>query len=168
MHNKKSLTLLIITVLFFAVTNLYAQQQSVIKPIDKSELEKIIQQREGKPLFVNLWATWCVPCREEFPALIKLKKKYAEQTDIIAISVDYPDEIESKIIPFLSSFKINFPVYVNSFEKQEDLINFLNESWFGSLPATFIYDEKGKQQFFINGKEEYEFFADKIETLLKR
>lgn len=168
MHDKKNLIIIVITVLFFAVGKLTAQQQSEIKLIDKSELEKIIKQREGKPLFVNLWATWCVPCREEFPSLIKLSEKYSGRIDLIAISVDYPDEIESKIIPFLSNFNVNFPVYVNGFERQEDMINYLNESWFGSLPATFIYDDAGKQQFFLNGKEEFEFFAEKIETLLEK
>lgn len=169
MHNKKSLTYkFVLFCSFFIVSNLFAQEYSNIQLIEKETFEQIIKQREGKPLFINLWATWCVPCREEFPTIIALKEKYKDKVDFIAISVDYPDEIESKINPFISDFEINFPIYVNNFKKEEDLINYLNKDWFGSLPATFIYDGNGVQKFFINGKEEYDFFSTKLEELLKK
>ena len=64
--------------------------------------------------------------------------------EIVGISADYPDEIETRIKPFLAKSKSNFRVFVQNFSKQEDLINRLNKNWGGAIPATFIYDASGK------------------------
>jgi thiol-disulfide isomerase/thioredoxin len=50
----------------------------VVEKIDKAKLTKIIKERKGKVLFLNLWATWCVPCREEFPSIVKLAEEFKD------------------------------------------------------------------------------------------
>ena len=85
-----------------------------VEKINQATLEKLIKNRNGKVLFLNVWATWCAPCKEEFPDLVKLADKYKNlKVDIIGLSVDYTDEIDSKIIPFLKKNKANFKIYVN-------------------------------------------------------
>ena len=99
------------------------------------------------------------------PDLVRLQAFYKSKgsdVQIIAVSADYPDEIETKIMPFLKKFKINFPVYVQNFSKQEHFINLLNKDWNGALPATFIYDKGGRQQSFFIGKRDFDFFRKKI------
>lgn len=156
----------IFVILFFSLTISFAQKNNrfVVEKIDKTKLEKIIKQRNGKPLFLNLWATWCVPCREEFPTINKLTQEY-KNVDFIGISIDFPDEVESKIIPFLKSQKAKFISYVNGFEKDEDLINMLDENWNGALPATFIFDKSGNKISFLEGEKTYNEFKREIEKV---
>ena len=72
----------------------FAQVNSItVNPISEENLEQLINNRNDKFLLINVWATWCIPCREEFPNLIKLAKFFDEKLDVIAISVDYEDEI---------------------------------------------------------------------------
>lgn len=161
---KILLGLIIVFVSFtFAQNN---KNKISVEKIDKQKLEKIINQRNGKPLFINLWATWCVPCREEFPTINKLVDEY-KNIDFIGISIDYPDEVESKIIPFLKSQKAKFVSFVNGFEKDEDLINFLDKDWNGALPATFIFNLKGEKISFLEGKKSYDEFKKEIKNSLK-
>jgi thiol-disulfide isomerase/thioredoxin len=128
----------------------------------------LIDKYHGKILFINLWATWCVPCKEEFPDLVRLKEYYKDaDVAIIGISVDFPDEIDTKVKPFLYSQNVNFPNFIQDFKEPEDLINLLNKNWRGAVPTTFIYDQEGHQQKFLLGKHTFEEFKSEIESVRK-
>jgi thiol-disulfide isomerase/thioredoxin len=136
--------------------------------LDANSFQTLINQHQGKILFINAWATWCVPCKEEFPDLVRLKDYYSDSDVVlVGISVDFPDEVESKVKPFLYSQKVNFPNFVQNFKNPEDLINLLNEKWRGAVPATFIYDKKGNQQAFLLGKRSFDEFKTEIENIRK-
>ncbi len=140
-----------------------------VEKMNKSSLDKLIKNRNGKILFLNVWATWCRPCKEEFPDLVKLAEKYKNsKIEIIGLSVDYPDEVESKIIPFLKKNKANFKIYVNDFEDVQDLIDYLSKDWNGGIPATFIFDKNGKQKKFILGMRHFEYFDNEINSILNK
>jgi thiol-disulfide isomerase/thioredoxin len=145
------------------------QQRKLIQHVDsigKSGLEQLITNRKGKTLFLNIWATWCVPCIEEFPDIVKLSEKFKNSDlEVIGISVDYPDEVNTKIVPFLLKQKVPYKVYVSDFKKDEDLINTLNVKWSGALPATFIFDKQGVQRYMLVGKGTYDKFKNEIEKL---
>jgi len=129
---------------------------SEIKEISLGELSEIINKRNGKGLLVNIWATWCLPCKEEFPGLIKLSNQYEDKIDVVGISIDYPDEVESKIYPFLNEFQVSFINYVNGEKDAEEFIHFLNVEWSGAIPATFVYNSNGNQVEFFIGKKSFE------------
>jgi thiol-disulfide isomerase/thioredoxin len=138
-----------------------------VEPIDVKGIEHLVHIRNGKILFLNVWATWCQPCVEEFPDLVKLYNDYQNAVvDIAAISVDYPDEVDSKILPFLASQHVPFKVYVANIKKDEDLINELNPSWSGAVPATFIFDANGKQRAFMFGQKTLKVFKAEIDSVL--
>jgi thiol-disulfide isomerase/thioredoxin len=138
----------------------------LIEPIHEAVFQQLVQQRNGKILLVNVWATWCLPCREEFPDLVKLAETYqGSDIEIIGISADYPDEIESKILPFLQEQKANFKNYVRNFEDDQVFINTINPKWSGALPVTVVYDRQGKQQVFHLGEADFETFRQKIESV---
>jgi len=135
--------------------------------LDFVNFKQLISESRGKVLVINIWATWRVPCVEEMPDLVKLDDSYeSENVQVIGISLDYPEEIQSKILPFIKNNKINFPIYVNDFKNDEALINFLNENWSGAIPATFIYDKTGVQKEFLLGKHFFDDFKNAIEQVL--
>jgi thiol-disulfide isomerase/thioredoxin len=134
--------------------------------LDKGVFESILEENKGKVLFINTWATWCVPCKEEFPDLVRLQDHYKNSDVVfIGISVDLEDHIESMVKPFLQSQNVNFQNYVQNFKDPADLINLLNEDWRGAVPATFIYDKEGNQQSFLLGKHSFKEFQHKIESI---
>jgi len=60
---------------------------------------------------------------------------------LVFISADVPDEISSKVIPFLKKNDVSFTVYYNNFDKPEEIIDYFNKNWGGALPATYIYNK---------------------------
>lgn len=142
-------------------------KEYTVDSVNEQKLEQIISDRNGKYLFVNIWASWCVPCREEFPDLVELFDKYKDSLDIIALSVDYKDEIDNKVIPFISKMNVSFPVFISDFKKDDQLIKFFNENWSGALPATFIYNLEGKQIMKLEGKQSFESFSSVLKSIKK-
>jgi thiol-disulfide isomerase/thioredoxin len=135
-----------------------------VEPIDRSGLKTLIGERGGKILLLNIWATWCEPCVAEFPDLKKLSQAYdTAAVEVVAISADYPDEVDTKIIPFLKKTNVPFRVYVAQFEHQEDFINAVNRSWSGALPVSLVYDSHGKERFFHVGQQSFDDFKREVE-----
>ncbi|GAB4372332.1 MAG: hypothetical protein Kow0042_15590 [Calditrichia bacterium] len=138
-----------------------------VKEINKTQLQELIQQRDGKILLLNIWATWCLPCREEFPDFNKISRFYKEKPlEVVGISVDYPDEIESKINPFLEKQHPQFQNYVQNFSDDSELIRMLHPDWNGGIPATFIFDKEGNLKKFLIGKQSFHALKEMIDELL--
>ncbi|MBK8943830.1 MAG: TlpA family protein disulfide reductase [Ignavibacteriae bacterium] len=159
---------IIFLILFFEIAQSNSTISKKIELIDKSKLTQIIKTRNGRILLLNIWATWCIPCREEFPDLVKLNSIYKNTIEIIGISVDDIDDSEKKVLPFLNNNNVDFKNFISSFKKEEDLINILNIEWNGALPATFIFDVNGKQIKMLNGKQSYLDIKNLLDDILKK
>jgi thiol-disulfide isomerase/thioredoxin len=107
-----------------------------------------------RPLVVNFWATWCTPCREEFPDLVKIRAQYgAERLDFVIVSLDDPSDIETAVPQFLSEVRAEgFASYILHAEDESVAINFVDPEWSGELPATFLYDRAGRLVFDHKGR----------------
>src|SRR5262249_12052560 len=102
------------------------------------------QRDSNRPLLVNFWATWCDPCRDEFPDLVKIDADYRPKgLDLIAVSLDDPKDIKSEVPKFLRSMNAHMPVYLLNVPDPEVPINAVDAQWSRALPATFLYDAKG-------------------------
>lgn len=65
----------------------------------------------GKVLVVNLWATWCGPCRSEIPELVKLYKEYRSQgLEVVGLSTENPDATQERVKQFVQDFDMNYRV----------------------------------------------------------
>jgi len=146
-------------------TKVYSQPKVTI--INVSELEKILIENNNQPLLINVWATWCAPCREEFPDLVKLSNDYKDQIKFIGISADDDEDLDEKVIPFLKSQNAQFENYLVKVSEPEDFINVLNKDWGGAIPATFIYDKVGKQKKMLIGTQSYEQFEQAIKKMIE-
>lgn len=153
MTGKRYSAFALVVILFvsLSVAPVYSQ---TVKTIDEKGVSALIKIRDGKPLFINFWATWCIPCTEEFPDIVKLSEKY-KNVEFVAVSLDHHDEVNSKIRPFLKKMKAGFKNYVGRFKDDQNLIDLINEKWNGALPATAIFDKSGKQVSFHAKKLSY-------------
>lgn len=135
-----------------------------IPVVDEVWLKEKIENRNGKLLFINFWATWCVPCVEEFPDLVKIYDKHKDSDfEFLSVSVNLPSEIETKVKPFLIEQNANFPVVVVEEKRSEEVINLINPEWNGAVPVTVIYNEDGNRAEFIADAKDYDFFNRSIE-----
>jgi len=148
--------------------DIYSQSKiaSEVKIINVSDLELILEEGKGSAILINVWATWCEPCREEFPDLVKLSDEYKMSIRFIGISADEVDDLGSKVIPFLEKQNAQFENYLIKVVEPEDFIDLLNKDWSGAIPATFIYDKKGKQTEVLIGKQSYEEFEGSIKKVI--
>ena len=119
----------------------------------------------GRPVLVNFWATWCVPCREEFPDLMRVYRELENRGfRLILVSGDFDSQV-----PAAKAFLIEQGVDFPTFLKEEDdmkFINTLNPEWTGALPATFLYDGSGTLRDFWEGKASYETLTERVSAVL--
>lgn len=165
--------LLILLLLIFSLvgsTNSVLAQSNIasrIKTINVKELSKLINTNKDRVLLINVWATWCVPCREEFPDLVKISENYSDKVRVVGISVDDSEILDSKVIPFLKNQKTAFENYLLKVIEPEDFINLLSKEWSGAIPATFIYNKSGKQNQMLIGKQNYELFEQAVKKVIE-
>lgn len=136
---------------------------SLLQPINEVSLDSIMKANEGNVVLVNLWAYWCLPCKEEFPELVKLYNNYKDKNfKLVFISLDFGDALANKTEPYLQSQNVDWVTYYNKFKKDEDLINFFSKDWDGGIPGTFIYDKSGNKVKEFIGKKKYEDFENEV------
>jgi thiol-disulfide isomerase/thioredoxin len=166
---SKSLVIHLGLILSFGISlEIYSQQDpsSEVKIINDSDLKLILEDGRGSAILINVWATWCEPCREEFPDLVELSDKYKKNIRFIGISADDTDDLNSKVVPYLKNQNAQFENYLLKVVEPEDFINLLDKDWSGAIPATFIYDKNGKQTEALIGKQSYEEFERAIKKVI--
>ena len=136
-----------------------------VKQINIAGLRKALTP-SGKPLLVNFWATWCDPCREEFPDLVKLDAEYKGKIDFITISLDEVSELNRDVPKFLSDMKAEMPAYLLKAEDDDVAIAIVSKNFTGALPFTILYDAGGKETYFRQGKIVPETVRGEIAKLL--
>lgn len=128
---------------------------SEIQVIDLDGLKKLLT-RDGKdtrPMLVNFWATWCDPCREEFPDLVKIDEDYrGKNLNFVTISLDDVSDLKTEVPKFLKEMKATMPTVLLNVPDHDPAIKAVDTIWAGQLPATFLYDKDGKVVFRHFGK----------------
>ncbi len=128
-----------------------------LERLDEMTLKRLVANRHGKALLINVWATWCGPCVEEFPDLVRLADEMKnENIDFVGVSGDDFDDELSKVIPFISREKALFKFYIAKLEGEDKFIEAFDRKWGGGIPATFIYDSHGQKRGFLLGKQTYQ------------
>jgi thiol-disulfide isomerase/thioredoxin len=128
---------------FFIIWQLNIAQVSStgkIPVVNFKQIEPLLHYKNDSVYFVNFWATWCVPCRQELPAIQKVGEKYAgKKFRIILVSLDLPNLLESRLMPFIQSNQIKQEVLVLNDPDQNSWIDKVDPGWTGEIPFTLIY-----------------------------
>lgn len=183
--SETSFTVLAFFALIFVFAGNFSAQTKQKTPAKqtkvKADLPKITQVDEitvkelfkpnaenPKPLLVNFWATWCVPCREEFPDLVKIDEEFKGKIDFITISLDDLAEMNREVPQFLSEMKAKMPAYLLYTMKENEVIGAISKDWSGGLPFTVLYNEKREVVFTKQGKVKPEILTTKISELIPK
>lgn len=135
-------------------------------PGKPADIQAAVRQPGARVVLVNVWATWCLPCREEMPALLKLRRAYADRgLRLVLVSGDFSNEA-GQAAAFLHDLGVDFPTYIKAGGDME-FIDAFDPKWSGALPATFIYDSAGRLQHSMFGPATYEQFEEQIRTVMR-
>jgi thiol-disulfide isomerase/thioredoxin len=130
-----------------------------LKEVGSKEILGLVKEA-GKVSLVNIWATWCQPCIEEFPYLVELKKKYPD-LNLVLVSADV-EEDRQRVLEFLAEQGVDFITYIKA-EPDNEFVSALSREWTGALPATFVYNAQGVLKDFWMGDASLEEFSNAVE-----
>jgi len=108
---------------------------------------KSLSAFRGKPLIINMWASYCSPCLQEIGSLERLAKRYGKQFNVIGISIDdYPERAQA----FLAKAKTTFPHFIDQ--------NLTVEHMLGAnrIPLTVLVDAQGRVLYKVYGIREWD------------
>jgi thiol-disulfide isomerase/thioredoxin len=167
--SMKSRTLITAFLLLAAVTTLAAPQAGAPRDpqmIDIQGFQKMLQQNRGKTLLVNFWATWCEPCRDEYPMLNELAKQYAPKgLQVVGVSMDDDGDL-ILMRRFLARYKPIFPNYRKTPGAEAEFRQSVLTGWTGTMPVSVFYAKDGRQVAHFIGEKGREQYEETIRGLL--
>lgn len=164
------------TVFFFAlffsvVGSIYPQ---AVTKIDGKDLRNLLPNKtKKKPVLINFWATWCGPCRVEFPELVEIEKDFRDEgLEMNLVSVDNLTLIDSRVAEFLEQHEAaNISAYlldVPSDSQRLRAIRRIAPTVKSGIPLTLLYDANGKLVYRKNGVIDAKILRAKIKKILPK
>lgn len=127
---------------------------------DLNDKPQRLSDFRGKVVFLNFWATWCKPCREEMPSMEVLHKNFEKDgLVILAVSIDRVTTTKD-IPPFIKGMNLSFPVLIDSWGKTDKPYKRMG------VPETFIIDQQGVIREIVIGPRDWTRL-DSLQVLTK-
>jgi thiol-disulfide isomerase/thioredoxin len=136
-----------------------------LKSVEPKDIKDLVAQNKGKVIVLNFFATWCAPCHNEFPDIVKLQEKYkAQGLQVIEVSMNDVTE-KDDMQKFLNETKPPFAVYIAA-NTEDQFYKDVDARWDTALPMTMIFDRDGKNIYFYKEARTYDQFDKDITPLL--
>ena len=127
----------------------------------------------GKVVLINFWGTWCPPCRQEFPELVKLVQQHARDADFRFLSVSCPAGLNVDVavlrkdtLAFLQQAGVELSVYVDPDSSTQRAITMQRMADGFGYPTTLILDRQGGVRGFWEGYDPQ--YIDQMESLVQQ
>jgi len=152
---------------FAGAATVAGQTSRLAGELDAKGFASRVAAEKGRVVLVNFWATWCAPCREEFPDLVRLQRAYAGKgLSVLGISTDFAGQLAA-VEKFLEENRPPFPNYHKlGAGDDQDFINAVERSWGGELPFSVLFDRQGKKVRVLSGKQSYADLEREVTRLL--
>ena len=136
------------------------------KIIDAQGYQELVEQYRGKPLLVTFWATWCEPCRDEYPMLNELAKEYAPK-GLHVVGVNLDDDGDLILMRrFIARYNPVFPNFRKKKGGEADFTQAVLPGWNGAIPASVFYAKDGRQIGHLVGENNRDTYEAAIRTVL--
>ena len=165
----KPMSLLLALILSATAAGSYAKEYTkpapALESVSAASIMDMISRHDG-PVLVNVWATWCLPCREEMPDLLKLREQYKDQGfESILVSADF-DRHKKAAREFLGSLGVDFKTYIKN-QTDQEFIDGLDPDWTGALPVSILFDQNSNVAGTWYGRIVHTDASDRISALLR-
>ena len=131
-----------------------------------AEILEHVKALNSPLVLVNFWASWCEPCKVEFPHLLTIREKYAERgLKVVFVSLDGLDDAQAAL-RFLDSMGVDF----STFYKGDQTLKFVNEiypKWSGAIPMTLLFGTGLSLVDAWEGDASLQEFEERVERHLK-
>lgn len=115
-----------------------------LKRISLDSLKTILVNFSSKPRVINFWATWCGPCKKEFPEFLRMRRMYYQRpVELISVSLDEPAQFENALT-FLEQLHAPGTNYLIDDDDKEAIRQNVYPDWEGTLPFTIIVEPLGE------------------------
>ena len=159
---KKVLVLIAAVSLLSSVTT-----GQIVPVVNFDQMEPLLRVKNDTVYMINFWATWCMPCVEEMPDILKFSAEMKNRKfRLVLVSMDNPDHLESRVKPFIRRFEIKDRVILLDDPDANRWIEKVHPDWMGSIPATLFYSAEFKTLHV--DKIDYEGLKKIVEPRLKR
>ncbi len=149
-------------IILFAITLMYSfiatGQTKSNSPL--AELNQLMQQHQGKVVYLDFWASWCGPCRKSFPWMNAMQKKYHQQ-GFVVISINL-DSDKQLAVKFLQQTPAQFTIIYDNKGK------LANKFQLKGMPSSFLFNRQGmllSSHSGFNGKKKTVFEQEILEAL---
>ena len=130
----------------------FAKEPVPLEKIDGEGIKALRENKSGKTLLVNFWATWCAPCEAEFPDLQNTWRMYRKRPfELVTVSVNYPDE-EKAVRTFLTKYLASSRNYLSATMEPHALVQQFDPSWKGGVPYSVVIAPDGQIISRTNGQ----------------
>jgi thiol-disulfide isomerase/thioredoxin len=126
-----------------------------LPPLRRSDVS--LRSLRGKDVLVNVWATWCGPCRREMPALAALARKMGPRLEVVAIDQGEDAQV---VNAYVKQFGVGFPVYLDRDQRVGTILHLVG------LPSSFFVDRSGVVRDAVDGEMTYQMMAEKAQRLV--
>lgn len=114
-----------------------------VEEVNFDELSPLLHQNSDTTYVVNFWATWCKPCVEEMPHFLEVASELKdEKVKFIFVSLDFPTQKESRLLPFIEKYAMSERVILLNDPNSNEWIEKVSPDWSGAIPATLVYRKK--------------------------
>jgi thiol-disulfide isomerase/thioredoxin len=140
-----------------------------ISPVsDQDYVQRVVAPRRGKVVLVSFWASYCLPCLDEMPGLLALKKKLAPRgADIVLVNVDPPgpgDQLQKvaarRKLPAFETLQVTN-------DDPQPFIDLVDKKWAGEVPYAVIYGRDGTLRKAFSGEQKIADFERALEEVLR-
>ena len=129
----------------------WAKEPVNLDSIDDKGLKNLVENHSQKLRLINVWATWCGPCVEEFSQLVNMNHEYRDRgLEFVSISADDPSK-KTAALTFLKRQNASGPNYIYSTDDKYKLIEAVDPKWEGALPYTLLVEPGGKVVYAHQG-----------------
>lgn len=143
----------------------FADSTCALRPIDARGVLALARDGRARVTVVNVWASWCMPCRQEFPELLAAAEAHrADGVRLLLVSTDFEEQV-SDVRRFLAKNAVRDTAFLKH-DGDQTFIDTINPEWTGTIPATFVYDASGRRVAFWEGRADRARFESAIQQAL--
>lgn len=143
-----------------------SREAEALIEVSADELFDRIRARDADFVVLNVWSTWCGPCREEFPYVQSVTRSFQKRgVSLMFVSTDFDSE-RDEAVRFLREQNADLPSYIKV-GPDDAFINAVHPEWNGALPATVIFDRNGDRVKSWMGKVKEEELRTSLQELVE-